>query len=201
MARLLLLLGLVIVAHSPRAQACECIWQGAFADVASTADLIVSASVASAKGNSIDLAPERTLKGELPAAELRVWLKARDYCRPAVTEFPQDSRWVFALQRIDEVPAGGFDPLTPNVSYGRPGDYRLSSCGGFWLKLEENRVKGNLVNAPRWVRDPKMTPVLLDVVADYVDGKLNRQQLLEASREDPALRELMLDTRSFLRNN
>jgi hypothetical protein len=55
------------------------------------------------------------------------------------------------------------------------------------------------VNAPRWVRAPKMTPVLVDLVADYIDGKVDAQVLLQASKEDPALRELMLDTRGFLR--
>jgi hypothetical protein len=45
-----------------------------------------------------------------------------------------------------------------------------------------------------------MTPVLLDLVADFVQGKLDRNALLQASKEDPELRELMLETRSFLRN-
>jgi hypothetical protein len=57
------------------------------------------------------------------------------------------------------------------------------------------------VNAPRWVRDPKMTPVLIDLVADFIDGKIDAQVLLQASKEDPALRELMLDTREFLRGD
>jgi len=201
MRYLLFALGLLLTSAGVRAQECTCIWQGSFSDIAADADLIVSARVSSTKGNSIDLSSERTLSGELPAAELRVWLKARDYCRPPTDTFPLGSRWVFALSKITEVPEGGFDPLTPNISYGRVGDYRLSSCGGYWLKLEEDRVTGNLINAPRWVRDPKMTPVLLDVLADYVDGKLGRKQLLRASEEDPALRELMLDTRSFLRKN
>ncbi len=192
---------LLLMAATGRAQECECLWHGSFSDVAASTDLIVAARVAVTKGNSIDLATERTLHGELPGAELRVWLKAHDYCRPEVAAFPVGSRWVFALHEITEVPEGGFNPLTPNVSYGRVGDYRLSSCGGYWLKLEEDRVTGNLVNAPRWDREPKMTPVLLDVVADYVNGSLQKEQLLEASRADPALRDLMLDTRSFLRND
>jgi hypothetical protein len=45
-----------------------------------------------------------------------------------------------------------------------------------------------------------MTPVLLDLVAEFVQGKLDRDALLQASREDPELRELILDTRAFLRN-
>ena len=44
-----------------------------------------------------------------------------------------------------------------------------------------------------------MTPVLLDLVADYVAGNVDAQALAEASREDPAVRELMLDTKAFLR--
>lgn len=180
---------------------CECLWQGAFSDVQADTDLVISATVAASKGNSIDLEPERILRGSQPPAPLRVWLKARDYCRPDASEFPVGSRWVFALHRISEVPADGFDPRTPNVSYGRRDDFSLSSCGGYWLRLNENTVIGNLVDAPRWVREPKMTPVLLDLVAGFVAGELPRERLLKASKEDPALRDLMLDTRSFLRNN
>jgi hypothetical protein len=110
-----------------------------------------------------------------------------------------DSEWVMALYRIDEDVPGGFNPHTPNISYGRPGDYRLSSCGGYWLSQSGDWVTGNLVKAPRWTRDPDMTPVLLDLIADYVAGKADAQTLLDASREDPAARELMLDTRAFLR--
>jgi hypothetical protein len=102
---------------------------------------------------------------------------------------------------IDKVVPGGFNPNTPNYSYGRVGDYRLSSCGGYWLARSGDFVTGNLVQAPRWERDPKMTPVLLDLLALFVNGEVNADALLQASREDPALRELMLDTRAFLRGD
>ena len=45
-----------------------------------------------------------------------------------------------------------------------------------------------------------MTPVLLEIVEDYVRGGLDRAELLEASRADPALRELILETRTYIRN-
>jgi hypothetical protein len=35
---------------------------------------------------------------------------------------------------------------------------------------------------------------------DFVRGRLSREALLQASKEDPALRQLKLDTRAFLRN-
>lgn len=45
-----------------------------------------------------------------------------------------------------------------------------------------------------------MTPVLRDLLADFGRAKLNKDSPLQASKQDPALRELMLDTRSFLSN-
>ena len=194
----LLLLGCVFANTAAKAE-CDCLWQGSFTDVEATADLVVSGSINSIKGNSVDLSIDRLLRGETTVPGIRIWLKTGDYCRPEPTEFPVGSEWVMALFRIKEDVEGGFSPHTPNVSYGRVGDYFLSSCGGFWLSRHDNWVTGNLVQAPRWVRDPKMTPVLLDLVADYVAGNVDAQALAEASREDPAVRELMRDTKAFLR--
>lgn len=179
---------------------CECLWRGSFSDVQAGADLVVSGTVVAAVGNSIDLGVERRLRGTETGDTVRIWLKTADYCRPEAGLFPVGSEWVMALQEIREPVEGGFNPGTPNISYGRVGDYSLSSCGGYWLSRQGDLVSGNLVDAPRWVRDPDMSPVLLDIVADYVAGKLDRETLLEASRADPELRDLKLDTRTFIRN-
>lgn len=191
---------LLVLASGPGQADCNCLWQGSFSEVQASTDLVVSGTVVTAKGNSIDLSVDRLLRGEEQPRDIRIWLKTADYCRPEADLFPIGSEWVMALHEITEDIPGGFNPNTPNISYGRLGDYRLSSCGGYWLNQSDNRVTGNLVNAPRWVREPKMTPVLLDLVADFVQGRIDSSILLEASREDPALRELILDTRSFLRN-
>lgn len=180
---------------------CDCLWQGSFVDVQAKADLVISGSVTRGKGNSIDFAVDRLLRGTVHQSDIRIWLKTGDYCRPEVELFPPGSQWVMALHRIAEDVPGGFNPHTPNISYGRPGDYSLSSCGGYWLSQSGNWVTGNLVKAPRWVRDPEMTPVLLDLLVDYVEGKVDAAALLAASREDPAARELMLDTKAFLRES
>ena len=164
-----------------------------------SADLVISGAVIRRKGNSIDVSLGRILRGEQHANEIRIWLKTADYCRPEPELFPPGSHWVMALHRITRSVPGGFNPHTPNVSYGRIDDYSLSSCGGYWLSQSGQWVTGNLVQAPRWVHDPKMTPVLLDLVADYINGDITADTLLQASREDPAVRELMLDTREFLR--
>jgi hypothetical protein len=179
---------------------CECLWEGSFSEVQDKADLIVSATVQSGKGNSLDFAINQVLRGEESKEAVRVWMKTGDYCRPEADLFPLNSQWVLALFKIREEVPGGFNPGTPNMSYGRVGDYLLSSCGGYWLSQSEGFVTGNLVNAPRWDHNPKMTPVLLDLISTFVEGKLSKEKLLEASREDPQLRELLLDTRALLRN-
>jgi len=197
---LFILVSLAIAGAAARAE-CNCLWQGSFTDVQANTDLVVSGRIIQGKGNSVDLAINRQLRGSAPGPDIRVWLKTGDYCRPEPALFPAGSEWVMALNRIEEDVPGGFNPNTPNISYGRVGDYTLSSCGGYWLGQSGNWVTGNLVNAPRWVREPQMTPVLLDLVADFVAGRVNATTLAQASREDPAARELMLDTRAFLRSS
>ena len=192
---------LLLLACTNSQAECECLWQGSFSEVQSDTNLVVSGTVVAGKGNSVDIKIDRVLRGESHVNPIRVWLKTADYCRPEPDTFPQGTHWVMALDRIEEQVPGGFNPATPNVSYGRIGDYSLSSCGGYWLSRHGDTVTGNLVNAPRWERDPPMTPVLLDLVAAYVAGNADAAALLTASQEDPALRELILDTRAFLRGD
>tara|TARA_B110000503_G_scaffold63672_2_gene100427 strand:+ start:17069 stop:17677 length:609 start_codon:yes stop_codon:yes gene_type:complete len=200
MRALPLLCLLLCLPGTPVFAQCECLWQGSFSDVEADTDLVVSGTIIASKGNSIDVAISRVLRGQEPPETLRIWLQTADYCRPDVALFPLGTTWLMALEQITDEAPGGFNPNTPNISYGRPDDYTLSSCGGYWLNVSGDRVTGNLVKAPRWERDPPMTPVLLELVVDFVQGRLNSDALLRASREDPALRKLKLDTRSFLRN-
>ncbi|TXS88993.1 delta-aminolevulinic acid dehydratase [Parahaliea maris] len=197
--RTLLALALLTLATYASAE-CGCLWEGSFDKVQGGADLVVSGTVIDAQGNSVDLYVDRALRGGKDADEVRVWLKTGDYCRPEAELFPIGSEWVMALHEITEAVPGGFNPHTPNVSYGRVGDYQLSACGGYWLSREGDWVTGNLVNAPRWSREPEMTPVMVDLVAAYVRGEVEADALLKASKEDPALRELKLNTKAFMRD-
>ncbi len=201
MKRLLSLLALTLLPLANTASAeCGCLWEGSFDKVQGEADLVVSGTVIDTQGNSIDLYVDRAMRGGKDTDEVRVWLKTGDYCRPEAELFPIGSQWVMALHEITEAVPGGFNPHTPNVSYGRVGDYQLSACGGYWLSREGDWVTGNLVNAPRWSRDPEMTPVMIDLVTAYVRGEVASEALLQASQEDPALRDLKLDTKAFLRD-
>ena len=180
---------------------CVCLWEGSFSEVASTTDLVVLAEIQAIKGNAVDLVLEQVLQGESWLDTLRVWMQTRDYCRPPADNFPVGSRWIMALSQIQEVPEGGFDPSTPNQSFGRPYDYTLSGCGGYWLRVNGSTATGNLVpGMTRFYHQPDMSPVLVDLVTGYLMGTISTEALTEASRERPeAVDELILDTRSFLR--
>ena len=180
---------------------CGCLWEGSFSEVAPHADLVLLAEVHAVKGNAVDLVPETVLKGDFWLDTLRVWMKTRDYCRPSAEHFPIGSRWVMAVSEIRERPKDSFNPSTPNQSFGRLLDYQLSSCGGYWLRVNGNTVTGNLVpDMPRFYHQPDMSPVLVDLVAGYLAGTVPESALIEASRAHPeAVDTLILDTRRFLR--
>lgn len=187
---------------------CQCLWQGAFAQVAKKADLVVSGKVVSIKGNSADFNIEKTLYDKRTNnAEfndlIRIWVNDGKQCRPEIDTFKVGSEWVLALTKIIEDVPNGFNPNTPNISYGRINDYYLSKCGASWLHLIEGYVSGNLVQGRRWVwEDDKMNPVLLELVDAYLNDKIPESALKEAARpmkeEEKALKEL---TESFLEQN
>ena len=190
----------IIGLYAPASSACECLWEGSFAEVAPASDLVVLGTVARIKGNAIDVEVDVTLVGPDWESLPRVWLKTGDYCRPEADEFSEGQRLFFALKKLTELPHDGFNPSTPNVSYGRVGDYQLSSCGGYWLTVEGLRASGNLVpGMPRYSHEPKMSPVLVDHVIAYLKGATSLASLVKASEEDPELKALRLNSRGFLR--
>jgi hypothetical protein len=194
-----ILVVLLVVGARPVLAECECVWGGPFTAVQAETDLVLAVTVVAGKGNSIDLKVDQLIRGQEFQEQIRVWLRTGELCRPDPQQFPLDSQWVMALHRIDTASPGSFNPSTPNISFGRVGDYSLSSCGGYWLSRHENLVTGNLASGPRWEQNPKMSPVLLDLVIAFVQGELDAESLQEASTVDPALQQLRLDTRSFLR--
>ena len=89
---------------------CDCIWGGPFSRVQAGTDLVVSATVTTMQGNSIDLDIQQVLRGEIYSEQLRLWLDTDELCRAEVGTFPLNSQWVMALDRIDELAPGGFNP-------------------------------------------------------------------------------------------
>ena len=179
---------------------CQCLWQGSFAEVAPRADLVVHTEVLAVKGNAVDVRIDSVLKGDTWKTTARVWMKTKDYCRPDPTRFPISSQWIMVLDPITDPPSDGFNPSTPNYSFGRVGDYSLSACGGYFLRVRGLAATGNLVpDTPRWEHEPDMTPVLISLLTAYLQGRVPLPVLIQASEQRPDAKQLLFDTKSFLR--
>ena len=168
---------------APALLACECAWQGPFSWLVDEADVVALVSMEGGKGNSRDVRVDDLLKGQEFEPKIRLWGKYKNQCRANLNQFPVGSRWLVALTRIKEIPDGGFNPSTPNVSFGRLGDYPLSSCGGYWLKEKNGQLTGNITSVFEWDYDPGMDPVPYDVMADFVAGKASYKDIIEHSGE------------------
>ena len=181
--------------------ACQCIWQGSFNQVYINADLIVSGKILEHKGNATDFEISKVIKGKEFQEVIRLWGDTGNLCRPNIYTFEKNSEWVLALHRIEEVIDGGFNPNTPSFSFGRVGDYAPSICGAYWLQLQNGHVRGNLINGQRWQwQDKKMTPVRIEILEAYINGKLDEKTLSEAAKPQKELQDLMKNTLRSLEN-
>ena len=196
--RLITLLTLLCLSL-PATAACNCLWQGPFADVYTDSDLLAQVRVISQQGNSADMQIETRIAGKEYQPQIRVWGDTGELCRPEISDFPVGSQWIVALERIDKVPDDGFNPFKPNISFGRKGDYSLSSCGVYWLPIKGGRVSGNILSATRWqYLDPKKTPVIMSLFMDWLNGDADDQALAEAARPQSQSRQLLNNTKMFL---
>lgn len=199
-----LVLGVLTVAAANVDADCRCLWQGPFVRSQQQADVVLEGEVLEQRGNAFDVAVNRVLRGELYPETVRIWGHYAEtppgVCRAPAAAFEPGSRWVLALERIDAVPAGGFNPATPNISFGRKGDYALSRCGANWLEIHDGLVRGNLANGARWqYEDEEMEPVRPELLANWLQGDVKTETLIEAAKPNPEARRLREATRRFLR--
>lgn len=200
------LLLLPVLVNAQPSKSCQCLWQGSFSTIVKRSDFIASGEVITTKGNSIDFKIARTMvDNKINFSEfnevIRIWGDDGKQCRPNITEFPVGSQWIVALTKITANIPDGFNPNTPNISYGRINDYYLSKCGAYWLRLQEGYVVGNLVNGRRWEwSNDDMNPVRLELVEAYVKGTIPEQALAEAAKPLTEAKILLEQTKQWLRN-
>lgn len=193
------LLGLLLLARSGQSFACSCIWQGNFSEVDKAGATIVLGKVLSHKGNSMDLDVGEVLQGKLYREEIRIWGDNGSLCRADLEGFPDGSEWLLVLDPINDVPENGFNPSTPNISFGRVGDFSLKRCGVYWLEHRKGYLRGNLDDAKRWLYlDKKKTPVSLELIRRFIAGQIDESVLVEAARTPEKKSELLTDTKVFL---
>lgn len=182
-----------------QAFACSCIWQGNFAEIDKTDATIVLGTVLSHKGNSMDLQVDEVLQGKLYREDIRIWGETASLCRAELSNFADGSEWLLVLDPITEVPDKGFNPSTPNISFGRVGDFALKRCGVYWLEHRNAYLSGNVDDDKRWLYlDKKKSPVSLQLIRRFLAGGIDKSVLAEAAKIPPAKTELLTDTRVFL---
>lgn len=183
-----------------QALACDCLWQGNFAELDKRGATIVRGEVLSHRGNSMDLQVDEVLQGKLYRDTIRIWGDTGSLCRADLGRFDKASQWVLVLNTIDTVPEGGFNPSTPNFSYGREGDFSLNRCGVYWLEYRNGYVRGNVDDDKRWLYlDSKKSPVDIALIRAFIDGRADESLLARAARTQPEKDALLTDTRVFLR--
>lgn len=174
---------LLVFSQGAQVLACECRWNGPFSWVAQDSATVMLGRVVASQGNSFDIEVLEQLKGRDVLRTVRIWGDRGDQCRPPVDYFPVGSEWLFALDKINELPAGGFNPSTPNISFGRVGDYALSKCGAYWLAHDDGLLAGNITSLFEWDYAPEMNPVPLGLMARFLSGEADYVDIIGVSDE------------------
>jgi hypothetical protein len=159
----------------------------------------VYGTVERSQGNGFDLSINEIIQGNDYREQIRIWGKKDELCRPEASEFPPGSQWIMALQRINNPPEDACNPFKANISFGRQDDFSLSSCGVYWLPVNEERVSGNILDGSRWqYLDPKKTPIIMPVFQAWFQKILPDEALAEAARPQSEARKLLNETKIFL---
>lgn len=126
----------LVLTPIPSAQACTCAWAGPFASVALSADLVVRAKVLSYDKNSMKVSVLEVLRGREWRRTIRIWGDNGAQCSPYVSSFPIGTEWVFAIRKTTSgAERGYFKRENVPGDWKKWGDYRISICGEFWLKV------------------------------------------------------------------
>ncbi|MEG8948159.1 T9SS type A sorting domain-containing protein [Rosettibacter firmus] len=145
MKKILVILGILLsISLIEKVYACSCEWYGPFLKVAKGADLVALVKIKSYGSFSGDMPMSmeveiiELLKGDDTRKTVKVWGDTGLLCRPYLRRFQSDSIWVLALFKSSE---GYF--RHPDE---REGDYNISICGEYYLKIKNDTVIGLIEN-------------------------------------------------------
>jgi len=139
----LLLLALAVRPES--VLACSCLDSGPFSKVAPGADLVVVGEVVSHHENSMQVEVVQVLKGEETRKRLTFWGDNGMQCRPYVSQFPEKTRWVFAvsLHKGAQGDLSNLEKPLPEWA-AKPPFYVISVCGSYWLEVRGEDAYGRI---------------------------------------------------------
>lgn len=85
----------------------------------------------------MDVEVFETLAGKTDKSVISISGDPGNLCRPYVSGFPVATEWVLALQPANKSDSG-------LMREPDRGDYAISSCGAYWLKVKDGKAIGNL---------------------------------------------------------
>lgn len=182
------------------ANSCGCQWQGPFSWLVDEVDTIAHVTIVNHNDNAMDARIISLYKGQSFDQEIRIWGDRGYQCRPPVSYFETDTQWLLAINKINTIPESSFDPFNPDQSFGRKGDYQLSACGAYWLKIEDNKASGNITSILDWDYNPPMDPVPVKIIADFINGDASFADIIGHSNEITSIEVMMRKSKQWLKN-
>lgn len=138
---------LLIAATANEVAACSCASPGrSFLKVAPASELVIRGRVVGHTGEGateteMEVEVLETLSGKTSKSVVSVSGDPGNQCRPYVSAFPVGTEWVFALAPAIKDAAGARAYL---MNEPDKGDYAISNCGAYWLKVKDGKVQGNI---------------------------------------------------------
>lgn len=142
---LVILIILLSISLIEKVYACSCEWNGPFLKVAKGTDLVALVKIknyGSFSGDmpmSMEVEIIELLKGDDTRKIVKVWGDTGILCRPYLRRFQSDSIWVLSLFKSRS--EGYF--RHPDE---RDGDYNISGCGEYYMKVKNDTVIGLIEN-------------------------------------------------------
>jgi hypothetical protein len=136
------------------ASACSCAVGGPFLKVAPKSVLVIRARVlrhsdGGETSREMDVEVLESLAGETPKRELTVSGDDGGQCRPYVAGFRVGTEWILALEPAIKDAKLARDYYA--MSEADKGDYAISNCEIYWLKVKEGKVIGNVdIDTDEW---------------------------------------------------
>ena len=135
----LFITAVLILGSAKDVVACTCMWGGPFMKVAPASTLVVRGRILRHTGDGpvskteMDVEVLEVISGRTDKRVITVSGDNGILCRPYVSAFQIGTEWVLALMRAGR-----------NIQ--DKGDYAISICGTYWLKVIRGKVSGNIHN-------------------------------------------------------
>lgn len=136
----LIVLLVVVTANDTFACTCGAV-ANPFLKVAPRSVLVIRGKILRHTGSGetkteMDVELLETLAGKTTKRVISVSGDTGNLCRPYVSRFHVSTEWVLALQPANKIPG--------MMRESDSGDYAISSCGAYWLKVKDGKAIGNI---------------------------------------------------------